>query len=116
LKRGKGRPSAATPSGDTSSSRGGTPAPLSDLRDLNKLAEIASKAGKARAGKGTAARSAISAPTTREMMAGIEATGTADVIDVLVSKPEDMVSGYKQLENWIYGGLDMYRVSAIISH
>lgn len=99
---------AATPSGDTASSPGGTPAPLQDPNTLNKLAEVASKVGKARKGP---FRSAPSAPSTRELLTGIEATGSADVVEVLVTDPNDMLAGYKQLEDWIYGGLDMYRVS-----
>lgn len=111
-KRGRGRPPAATPSGDTSSSRGGTPAPLSDPNGLAKLAEVASKAGKIR--KGANSRSAPSIPSTRELLTGIEASGSADVVEALVTDPNDMLAGYKQLEDWIYGGLDMYRVSSDI--
>lgn len=103
----KGR-AAATPSGDTTSSPGGTPAPLQDAPSLNKLADVASKTAKSR--KGPYNRSAPSAPSTRELLQGIEASGTTDVVEVLVTDPNDMLAGYKQLEDWIYGGLDMYRV------
>lgn len=112
IKRGRGRPSAATPAGDSSSSRGGTPAPLSDPSGLAKLAEVASKAGKIR--KGANPRSAPSVPSTRELLTGIEATGTADVVEALATDPNDMLAGYKHLEDWIYGGLDMYRVGIYI--
>lgn len=107
----KGRQAGATPSADTASSPGGTPAPLQDPTSLNKLADVASKVSKAR--KGPYNRSAPSAPTTRELLIGIEATGSADVVEVLVTDPNDMLAGYKQLEDWIYGGLDMYRVSDV---
>lgn len=98
----------AASSGDTTSSPGGTPAPLQDPTSLGKLADVASKVAKAR--KGPYNRSFPSAPSTRELLMGIEATGSADVVEVLVMDPNDMLAGYKQLEDWIYGGLDMYRV------
>lgn len=107
LPKGGGR-AAATPSGDTASSPGGTPAPLQDTASLNKLSDVVSKVAKAR--KGPYNRAAPSAPSTRELLTGIEATGSADVVEVLVTDPNDMLAGYKQLEDWIYGGLDMYRV------
>jgi len=105
----------AASSGDTASSPGGTPAPLQDPASLNKLAEVVSKVAKAR--KGPYNRSVPSAPSTRELLVGIEATGSADVVEVLVTDPNDMLAGYKQLEDWIYGGLDMYRVRlALVSN
>lgn len=107
LPRGRVGAGAAS-SGDTASSPGGTPAPLQDPASLNKLADVASKVAKAR--KGPYNRSVPSAPSTRELLMGIEATGSADVVEVLVTDPNDMLAGYKQLEDWIYGGLDMYRV------
>lgn len=102
---------AATPSADTASSPGGTPAPLQDSASVAKIADVASKTAKAR--KGPYNRSAPSVPSTRELLTGIEASGSADVVEVLVTDPNDMIAGYKQLEEWIYGGLDMYRVCAM---
>ena len=90
------------------SSPGGTPAPLSDPSNLSKLADVAAKSAKGK--KGISARSAPTTVTARDLLSSIDATGSADINDILLTDPLDNLVGYKQLEDWIDGGLDMYRV------
>ncbi|KAF8309761.1 WD40 repeat-like protein [Clavulina sp. PMI_390] len=89
----------------------------SDPEDASQLRRASTRIAAKAAAREIAAQTAPSPPQAAKKLPKSgstgaprgESTGSADVVEVLVTDPNDMLAGYKQLEEWIYGGLDMYR-------
>ncbi len=93
----KKAPTATSASTAAAGAAGATPRPASGSVGSSSTGPTTTTAG-------------IVGPTAKDLLTTIEASGSADVIEILTSDPNDKLIGYKQLEDWIDGGLDMYRV------